>query len=302
MGYRNYSTAVAHIVDQSGHGDFTTIQSAIDVASAGATIYIMPGLYVEDITGKAGINLYSAIGNSINGSVSISGVFTLTSGQMVCEGINFTNANVDYSIVVSGSSVTTLDLFNSQVNLSTHTAINFSNSNSGSNIFFQSSLFSITSSNTIALYTMSSPGTLDMDYVRVLNQSGTTTASTNSAGVVNWRFSQSSSPLSSSSTGSTSILHSDISGAIINSTPLTTSGTGTHTLFMSTVAAGTASAVDVGAGTTVNMALCEVNSSNANAITGGGTLNAGIITFTGSSSTINTSTVNKYTTYGGTIV
>ena len=41
--------AINITVDQGGGGDYTTIQDAIDNASAGDTIYVWDGLYYENI-------------------------------------------------------------------------------------------------------------------------------------------------------------------------------------------------------------------------------------------------------------
>src|SRR5690349_12740532 len=89
MGYRDYSTSKAHIVDAAGHGDFTTISSAITAAASGDTIFIVRGTYVEDLTITKSLKLYGN-GFQANFSVNnpiISGLITV-SGNSIVVGIN----------------------------------------------------------------------------------------------------------------------------------------------------------------------------------------------------------------------
>ena len=62
------------------------------------------------------------------------------------------------------------------------------------------------------------------------------------------------------------------------------------TMWNCSLNSGSASAISVGAAASLNLYECTVNSSNTNAITGGGTITYSDIVFTGSSSTINTTT------------
>jgi hypothetical protein len=303
MSYRDYSTAKGRIVDPAGFGDFTTVQAAINASSSGQTVFIKNGIYNESITLKDGVDLTSFGSNGINGAVTINGKTTITSGEVICSGINFANSG-DFSIVASGSAEVTLNFFDCEVNFSNHNGISFTNSNAGSNVFFGFSIISLGPAGltSVSAYTMTSPGTLDFDYCRLLNQATSTTASTSSAGTTNFRYTVWDIPISVTSTGILNGLHSILGFDNTNTTAVTTAGTGSSFFSFCEFFGGTASAVSIGTGSTATISICDVNSSNTNAITGAGTLNAGIITFLGTSSTINTTTVNKLTTFGGTIV
>lgn len=94
MGYRDYSTAKGHIVDSTGHGDFTSVQAAINAASAGQTIFIRPGTYTENLNVNKNIVLTAYDGNGLNydggpnaQNVTIKGQLTCTSNAVT---VNFT--------------------------------------------------------------------------------------------------------------------------------------------------------------------------------------------------------------------
>ena len=93
--------------------------------------------------------------------------------------------------------------------------------------------------------------------------------------------------------GSFDIRNCYFNSSAANATTLSTSGTGTTLINNSKLLSGTASTISVGSGSVVTITNSEVNSSNTNAITGTGTLNEGVIVFSGTSSTINTTTVNS---------
>lgn len=298
MGYRDYATAKAHIVDANGHGDFTTISAALTAATSGQTIFIMPGTYTENPMLKAGVNLVAYNADAFTPNVIIVGKATLsTAGTVSASGIRF-KTNSDFCISVTGSAASILQLINCNIEASNNTAINFTSSNSSSIVSIDTCALSIDTTG-ISIYSMSSVGLLSMINCYSSN-SGSTTSSSNSAGSVQIFHSNIVFPISTSSTGITTLTNTN--GNSGNTTFLTTAGSGINTILNSNMASGTASTISIGAGTTVLMALCAVTSSNTNAITGSGILNAGIITFTGASSTINTTTVNKLTTFGGTIV
>jgi len=302
MGYRDYSTAKGHIVDATGHGDFTTITAAITAAVSGQTVFIRPGTYPEDPPLKAAVNL-AAFDCDWLGQVNILGKCTFTgTGTVSLSGIQFTT-NSDFALAVTGSNASVIELINCSTSSANNTAISFTSSNSSAAIVFRDCKLD-TSTTGVAHFSKSSPGVLSFISCSAGNTGASTTANTNSAGGVSFTNCFFGLGLNNSSSSlDSSIFNSIYDNSPNNQTMVTTSGTGFITIVASYFASGTASAISIGAGTTIGLANSTVNSSNTNAITGTGTLDAGIVTFTGTSSTINgTLTVNKYTTFGGTIV
>jgi hypothetical protein len=302
MGYRDYSTAKGLIVDASGHGDFTSISSAIAAASSGHTIFVRPGTYTENPTGKAGVDITAFIADAYEPNVTINGTFTFSAnGSTSMSGINF-QTNSSYAFAVTGSNPSFVALNNCLFTCTNNTGIEFSSSNASAEIQMYNcgGVLDITG---IALYTMSSPGTFVITDLSFGNENNSTISSNNSAGTVFIFRSNINIPFSSSSTGALAAQYCYINTAGGNSTGLTFNGTGGGNVCeFSRIISGSASAISIGVGVLCTVTHSVINSSNTNAVTGSGTLNAGLITFEGTSSTINTSTVNKLITYGGTIV
>lgn len=298
MGYRNYSTAVAHIVDKNGHGDFTTIASAISAASSGDTVFIRPGTYTEDITLKAGVNLTSFDTFSTNNVIVVGNCTFSGVGSVGLAGLSLTS-NGSNALTLSGSSASNLSLTDCSLLSANGTAISYTCSSGSSSIKLIDCNGDI-SDGVSAIYSMSGAGSIGFNFCSFSNSSSSTAANTNSAGTIGSAYSQFSNPVTSSGTGALECYYSGFNTLSTNQIAITQGGSGDGNIYWCNIISGTASGVSIG--NTTGMGQCTVSSSNANAITGAGTLFAGIITFTGVSSTINTSTVNKFTTYGGTIV
>lgn len=258
----------------SGLGTHTTIADAITAASSGDDIFITPGTYTENLTLKAGVNLTGyQCDSSMNatGKVIIVGNITLSSaGSVTISGIQL-QTNSAALLTVSGSVASIVNLENCYLNITNATGISYSSSSSSSaiNLF---GCFGNLGTTGIGIYSMSSTGTLSFYQCVITNSGASTTASSNSAGTINLRSCNFSSPLSTSSTGSGNITYCIIDTTTQNVTTLTTAGTGTVGCFYSVMLAGTASTVSIGAGTTVGLTLCSIASSNTNAVTGAGTL------------------------------
>lgn len=111
MAYRDYSTAVSHIVDSTGQGDFLTIAEAVAAASSGNTIFVRPGSYTETITWKEGVNLSSYACDALSQSVTVTGQLTFSySGTASISGIHFVDNGLEQCLVLSGSNATVLNL------------------------------------------------------------------------------------------------------------------------------------------------------------------------------------------------
>lgn len=305
MSHRLYSTAVGHIVDKNGYGDFTTIQAAITAAASGDTVFIRANntAYSENLTLKAGVNL-SAFGSdsSLNatGRVIISGTCTLTTaGTVTISGIQL-QTNSAALLAVTGSANSVVNLENCYLNCTNNTGITYSSSGStsGINVYRCEADLGTTG---IGLYTHSGAGTLRFQNCRITNSGASTTASSNSAGLVQFDQCNLFIPISNSSTGTTNFNFSLADTSAQNTTTFTTAGSGTSNFFQSRGSSGSASTISIGSGTTVVCQLSSIGSSNANAITGSGTIAYQALAFTGSSQTINTTTQSAAVTiYGST--
>lgn len=293
--------AASIIVDPTvGHGNYTTITNATAAASSGQTILIKPGTYTENPALKAGVNYVAWSCDAYTPNVTINGKCTFSSaGTVSINGINL-KTNSDYAIEVTGSAASVVNLINCRINCFNNTGIHFTSSNSASSI---NVLYSDLDINTtgISAFVHASAGTLLFQHSGSGNAGASVTPSTISSGQIGINFCAVSFPITTSG----SVLFASSYNFYLTGqdvTALTHGATGAAASNFDQWSSGSASAISVGTGATFHLAQATVSSSNTNAITGLGTLMAGIITFTGTSSTINTSTVTKYTTYGGTIV
>lgn len=287
MAYRNYSTARAHIVDATGGGDFTTIQSAITAASSGDTVFIRNGTYTEDITHKDGVNVTSFTTDVISGNVVVVGKWTISGpGFFSISNIRL-QTNGDFAVEVSGVDFNITKLEGVVIAASNNTAINFIASNPSCILAIDNTVMLIT--DTFAIYSMSSTGNLKMFAIKIFGPN-TTTTSDNSSGFVEIYCSQMAVPFSTSSTGQIFMTDCVIDNTAGNVPCLSTNGTGSTSVSNCVFKSGTASCVSVGAGTTLNMTCVDCSSSNTNVLTGAGTLQYSYISFSGTSSGHNVTT------------
>jgi len=290
------------IVDPLGfNGTSTSIAAAITSATSGDTIFIMPGTYTENLTLKAGVNL-TAYGSdsSLNGTghVIINGICTMTTaGTVTISGIQL-QTNSAALLAVTGSAASVVNIQNCFLNCLNNTGISFTVANASAAINISDSMGDIGTTG-ITLYVSTSTGSIFTTNLLMLNSGGATTASSNSAGIVNLTYSQFNNAFSSSSTGGMGITNTFITCGAINTTCLTLNGTGQTVVQSSAVASGTASAISIGTGVTADVYSNRIASSNTNAITGAGTINYGLLIFSGTSQTINTTTQVGGTIKGG---
>lgn len=295
MAYRNYSTAVGHIVDSNGLGDFLTISSAITAASSGQTIFVRPGTYTENLTLKPGVNIASYDGDSLTPNVTILGKLTLNvSGTVSISGIRL-ETNSDYFLVISGSSASIINISNSYLNCTNHTGISLTSSSASAALNIYDTEGDVLTTG-ISLYSMSGPGSILLNDVNIGNSGSSTTSSDNSNGLINYVTYSGSIPISTSGTGEIGFQKAIVDCGSINTTALTINGTGNGTVRLCTFGAGSAPAISIGTGATLIASHVSADSTNTNAIAGSGSLNAALIVFTSSSSTIEgTLTVHAFT-------
>lgn len=266
----------------AGQGNYTTIQAAITAASSGETILIKPGTYTESVTLKAGVNL-SALESESNGVVNnviINGKCTFTAaGNVSITGLTL-QTNSDFALAVTGSAASVVGLFNCFINASNNTAISFTSSSANARINIYDCQADLGTTG-ITYFSHSSAGTILIRYSTLNNSGGSSTASTNSGtGGVQFFASQISAPFTTSSTSTFNGFFSNFNTTAQNVTAITHNSTGSGEIRASQLVTGTASAISIGAGATLVLTGASViNSSNASAIAGTGTLTYGVIDF-----------------------
>ncbi len=276
------------IVDPLGfNGTHTTITSAITSATSGDTIFILPGTYTENPTLKAGVNLTAYQGDGYNGHVIINGKCTMTTaGTVVISGIEL-QTNSDFFLAVTGSAASIVYLVNCVMNALNNTGISHTSSSSSSILIFIDCQGSIGTTG-ITLFVSTSAGSMSFQNCILGNGGGSTTPSSVSTGSISFFEGLVGFPCSTSSVGVINTDHASFNTG--NATCLTTAGTGGGTLQFTEFQSGTASALSIGSGTSVNLFTCNINSQNTNAITGAGTINYSDVSYCGNSTTINTTT------------
>ena len=293
----NYFSAEKWVVSTVvGEGTHSTIASALTSASSGDTIVIMPGTYAENPTLKAGVNLAafgSDSGYRTASNVIIQGKCTLTAaGTSEIFGVQL-QTNSDYLLANTGSAASIIILNNCDLNCVNNTGINFSSSSSSARVNILNCTGDLGTTG-IGLYTSSSSGNINVSFSIFSNTGASTTTSSNSAGIVQIFGCNLNIPIATSSTGAVNIFPGcliDTSGQ--NTTALTANGSGGGSCYHTLLNAGTASAATIGTGVTYSIYDCTIGSSNTNAITGIGTLNFANLTFSNSSSKINTTTTSQ---------
>lgn len=299
-----------YIVSSAGVGtgtgaNYTTIAAAIAAAvgtGINSTIFIMPGstgVYTENFTLPAGIDLAAFDCEALTPNVTISGKITCTTaGSRTISGIRL-QTNSDFFLAVTGSAATVVNLRNCYLNCLNNTGISFTSANTSAFIQCTGCRGNMGTTG-IALYASSSTGQIRFDYCYMNNAGASTTISSNSAGNSNLFFCDFSIPVGSSSTGQIGVQNSiiDVQNVGVNAICITANGSAVGTAYFSYLSSGSSSALTVGAGETFELFNCSINSSNTNAVTGAGTLIIGDNTFL-SSQIVNTTTQSMYVTQKG---
>jgi hypothetical protein len=292
-----YYSLTPYIVGPDVHSQFTTIGAAItqavtDGASASnpKNIYIKPqsGGYVENPTLEDGINIIGFGPNTqINGNVTIAnGTTTSTISNITL------NTNSNYCLTMSGASETVVNCYNVLIGAANHTAINFSNTNADSVISMDDSRLANLAG--FGLWTMTSPGTM-LYFNCDMENEGSTTASTNSAGNIIIVNSPTAQPFACSGTGTIEFDNCRIDTAVGNAIAITLTGTSQALLNNCYLTSGTASCASIGSGCTMTTTSVNAVSSATNVFTGAGTLNYAFVCFGGSSSGSNVTTQTALT-------
>lgn len=288
MGYRNYGPSSGLVVAKDNTGDFTTIATALTAASSGTTIFIKPGTYTENLTLKAGVNLTAWATDAYNfddtgvsegnSNVTIIGKATFTgAGTVVISGVQL-QTNNDYFLSITGSSASTVNVVGCQLNCTNHTGIQYTSSSSSAYLELNNCEGDLGTTG-IGMWTCSAPNLFRIVYCFFTNSGLSTTASTTSATNVQISWTILFFALSTSSTGYYTLFYTNHNCGAINTACLTTAGTGSPYLEYTAFISGTASALSIGVGTTVNCRYVRVSSSNTNAVTGSGAISIFLLFF-----------------------
>lgn len=286
------------IVDPvAGSGTHTTISGAITDASAGDTIFIRPGTYTENITVSKKL-YFTTFTSTIQGgtgfSVILNGSITMSTNSVTAAftgiQINTNSANIANVSANSCSLAFRNCVFNvtsgqTGLNLNTGTTSNIYCYDCYSVVDNTGILFSISgTANNLFAY--------DCEFSIIL--SGTPSTSTIGAGcIVSLYETTFNYPISTSSSGLLQIEECQFGSLLspfLNTTWITTAGTGTSLIYNSEFYSGTASALSIGTGTTIESYNCVINSTNTNPITGSGTFKSNAITYNNTGIANNTTT------------
>jgi len=292
IGTNRYGEADLIVSTNAANGTHVTLASAMSAATSGQTIFLRDSV-TENVTITPGVNIASWDGGTLN-TPSITGTLTMTgAGTSTISGIRLVT-NSAAVIAVTGSAASILNLDNCYLSCTNNTGITFSTSSASAQINIFNSAGDLGTTG-IAYFSHSSAGTLNFHNCYMTNSGVSVTASTCSAGTTLLKHTFFANPITSSGTAVLSSAFCSYS-AFGNTTALTMGGSGAQSTTFDGYSTGTAAAISIGS--TAAVTSCQIGSSNANAITGAGTINLTDCTFT-NSTTINTTTQTPaYFKYG----
>jgi len=268
-----------------GKGTHTSVQDAIDDSVVGQSI-LLKDLFIEDVTMKAGISVVAETESyGIKGKISCG-----YTGQSYLIGMGL-DTNGDYSIDMTGSNATQLGLYNCTCTASDNDAIRCNISNTSCELFIDNVNFDPSSG--YRNIDWSSTGVLRNRFTFSKGVAGVL-SNLHSSGSVFYKFCESNVPLEFTGSVGLSVFHTNVNTQGIGVTPIVISATsGTRTIQLSSLNGGSASAVTIGAGSSLTILNSVVNSSTT-AMTGAGTLSYGGLTFPNNSDiTVSTQNILK---------
>lgn len=279
-------------------GTFSTIQAAVTAADFGQTIFIKSGVYTENVTLKAGVNL-AAYGNSgFTPCVTIIGKLSHNqTGPVTISGIKL-QTNGDYAISINGvAPSTTMFLIECNLVAEDFAAIEMSTVGAGSSLRI---IDSWCRTNAVAtnFFVVSGVGGLTFWNVNVLDGGATaqnTPSTFSSTGQLLIKYSIIRFPITTSGTGRISATDSELNTFATNSVPLVVNAISASALGNYVrgciLLAGNTSAMTVGAGSTTNFLGCTVITTSATPFNGTGIINQSGTTYSTANAIPSTTTV-----------
>lgn len=296
VGNLPYISLTPYIVGSDIHSGYSTITAALAAAPPNSIVYVKAGAYIEDLAVTKNVTLvgFGSVGQTVFvGAAEIIGQMTVGPGLSVAlNGFDIRNDNVNASFNITDSSIL---LCQNCVFTPGSTSTFLMNSALGE-ISIENCETNLPG-NTGSLFDI----TLGTMYIKncAFTKGTEATASTIATGTVYISNSIINFPITTSSVGvinASNVQFGTFFGSFINQTYITTAGTGTNYFYGCTFDSGSSSCVSIGAGTTATMVHCDFNSFAVNAITGAGTLQYGLLTFSGLSSGQNVTTVTPLPT------
>lgn len=265
-------------------GTHTTMTAAMASASPGDTIFVRSGRYTESWTLKTGITVQALGSPNLGGNVFFDGTITYAGGgdKSSIIGCEFLSQGAP-CILFNGSVAGTLYILNCSMQITDGNAVSFTNSSANSSITFDDCSIDIANTG-ITLFTSSSVGLLQFKRCIITNSGSSTTPSTASSGAIFFKYTACGSMVPMDFTGTAIGLayFSSIETATTNVPIFTFAGSN---LFIQHcyLASGTASAVIVNSPAVCLCTTTVILSTNANPVSGTGTLDYGDLTFLASS-------------------
>ena len=297
-----YIVSAGGTADGANYTTIATAYAAAVTASAGGTVpqtvFIQPGTYTENITLSPSVDLTAFVCDSDTPTVIISGKITASyTGTSTISNIAL-QTNGDFALVVSSANATNLDLYGCKITALTGTGISVTNT--GGNTA-RLHLYYCGGGTSAGAVFFNKSGNCELKFwYGVYGGPGNASIISNTGLDFNWTF------FANAITNSGALLisgNSSIYGITTSSTGsisssnsflavVTLAGTGTLTAvncYFGSLSP-TVTALVVGAGTTATITDCTIDSSNAAAISGAGTLNYAGLTFINTSSSITVTT------------
>lgn len=296
LATNNYGAAKFIVDASSANGTHTTIASATAAASSGDIIAIRPGTYTENLTLKSGIS-YISLEDSQSGTITK----VIIVGKMIdngvavvvtFKGIQF-NTNSDFIAVLSGASNVVFNLC--FLNCANNTGLSITNGSSNIYLNYCDTNLATTG---IHLWSLTG-GVLWITYCELANSGNSVATGTLSSGSVVMKYTNSDILMATSSTGVLQLTYCQFASfsSPENTTWVTTAGTNVNWIQNCILYSGTASAISVGSGTTVECYRTTIQSSNTNAVTGAGTFKSDAPSYVGTSR-LNNATTKTFTEVG----
>jgi hypothetical protein len=272
LATNNYGPAKFIVDASAANGTHTTITAALSDAVSGETIFIRPGSYTENLTLKAGVNLAAYVADGFTPNVTIVGTLACSySGTASVSGMRL-QTNSANAISLTGANATILNVIDCNLNFTNNDGISSTGSNAAASIFFTECTGDLGTTG-IKIFN-STNGSIEFRSCYITNSGGSSTASTASGTNFTCRYSAFLAPFATSgSTLAVGMWETNINTVATNTTCLAHASTAAGS-FLNNVDlnSGTATPLTVAASSTITVANIILNSSNAAAVSGSGTL------------------------------